>query len=592
MQDQTQLDPDAVNLAKAIRQTESGGNFQAKGKSGEYGAYQFTEPTWNNYAKEAGVNKSLSEATPEEQNQVAYTRIKKWKDSGHNIGEIASMWNAGQGKPNAYIEGNKGINEHGVSYDTATYARNVATQYQQMKQQGSSQSPTYNPKPFSQPTGGGSPFTINTSGATDTTKAPDSSLGGQLGGRVNDASTAISDTISGKINPVSGVLQTAGAIAGGIGDVVNKGLELIPGVKAIEGVIGSGISSLAQTDTGKSIISSLQKFGQDHPELSKDIEAGFNIITAIPILKGLGVVKNLALDGASLALKNVAEKAATKDLTATVSRTVGGRKALERGGADEIKTLIDERAIPDIEGGKYTTKEASSKLSEQISHIEDNELQPALDKANTSRIADRIPLEDYKKQAVSDAIEQLKDPAPIEKYFERLKAKYGDYPSLKQMNEAKRIVSRNISEAGFNSPTYSTDKVVRSALQKSVEEGAKALGLPDVNAINAKMARLIKAQDMLDHIEGKPVKTGLVGGLIKDTATVGGEMLGNATGIPLAGAYIGREGGGFVGKKLAGVSKGILDRTSKEVGKKPLKGTGKRVVKGAIGALAQKANQK
>src|SRR5258708_5460417 len=113
----TQLDPDAVNLAKSIRHVESGNDFQSEGKSGEYGGYQFTEPTWNTYAKEAGINVPLRQSTPEQQNEVAYKKIKQWKDQGKNVGEISSMWNAGEGKPNAYLEGNSGVNDKGVHYD-------------------------------------------------------------------------------------------------------------------------------------------------------------------------------------------------------------------------------------------------------------------------------------------------------------------------------------------------------------------------------------------------------------------------------------------------------------------------------------------
>lgn len=130
--DNTQLDPEVVNLAKAIRQTESGGNFQAKGKSGEYGGYQFTEPTWNAYSKKHGVNVSLQQATPQQQNEVAYKQIKEWKDKGHNVGEIASMWNSG--KPDAYKDVNyKGVNKMGVTYDVPAYAKSVALAYQALK---------------------------------------------------------------------------------------------------------------------------------------------------------------------------------------------------------------------------------------------------------------------------------------------------------------------------------------------------------------------------------------------------------------------------------------------------------------------------
>jgi len=583
---ETELDKDAVNLAKSIRQVESGGNFQSRGKSGEYGGYQFTQPTWDAYSKEAGVNVPLEQATPEQQNEVAYKKIKQWKDQGKNIGEIASMWNAGEGKPNAYLEGNSGVNDKGVHYDTAAYANNVADTYHIFKNQGSTNQnsgyktqPVFSPKPIE-------------SASTEQSQeiAPNTeSLGSQIRSRVGDISTAISDSSSGKQGITSGLIQTVGAVGGAVGDVASKALELIPGVKWIEKVIGSGVGKLAQTETGQAIVKSIQDFSQQHPELSKNIGAGINIVSAIPMLRGIGVVKNAVLDTASLALKNAAEKAATKDITSTVSRTIGGRNALARS-PNAVKTLVEERALPEIIEGKYTTKEASDKLSQSISEIEE-ELQTQLGRANLPETSSRVPLAKYRREAMQDAIDQLKDTGPVENYFDRLRTKYGDYPTLQQMNDAKRIVSQNISEAGFANPNYSTDKVVRSALQKSVEEGAATLGLEDVAEINQRMARLIKAQNILEYMQDKPVKTGFIGGIVKNAATAGGEALGNTAGIPLAGAYLSNKAGGFVGKKFGSISKGILSRTGKGAERQTLAGSVKKT-KGLIkGVAAQKATK-
>ena len=135
-QPNTGLDPQVVNLAKAIRQTESNGNFQAQGKSGEYGAYQWTAGTWAaDSQKYLGQSIPITDATPEQQNEVAYKKIADWKAAGYNVGQIASMWNAGGGKPNAYLTGNSGVNSYGVKYDTSAYAKKVATAYQQFKSQ-------------------------------------------------------------------------------------------------------------------------------------------------------------------------------------------------------------------------------------------------------------------------------------------------------------------------------------------------------------------------------------------------------------------------------------------------------------------------
>lgn len=131
-----QLDNDIVNLARAVRKIESGDNFSARGGSGEYGGYQYTPATWAKQAAAAGVSVPLEKATRADQNKVFYTWAKSKKDSGRNIGEIASMHNAGEGRPDAYIQGNSGTNKYGVQYDTKSYAEKVAKAYQEIKAQG------------------------------------------------------------------------------------------------------------------------------------------------------------------------------------------------------------------------------------------------------------------------------------------------------------------------------------------------------------------------------------------------------------------------------------------------------------------------
>ncbi len=137
-----QLDPTIMNLTKAIRQTETGGNYSASGKSGEYGAYQFTEPTWNKLSQKYGIKVPLKQATKEQQNEAAYKQIAEWKAQGKNVGQIASMWNAGEGEPDAYkgtFSSGKtatGRNKYGVQYDVPTYAKSVAEAYQKIKNGG------------------------------------------------------------------------------------------------------------------------------------------------------------------------------------------------------------------------------------------------------------------------------------------------------------------------------------------------------------------------------------------------------------------------------------------------------------------------
>lgn len=355
---QTQLDPQAVNLAKAIRQTESGGNFQAQGKSGEYGAYQFTEPTWNTYAKEAGVNVALKDATAEQQNQVAYTKIKKWKDAGNNIGQIASMWNAGEDNKNAYLNGNTGTNKYGVHYDTGAYAKSVANAYQTLKSGGQVAVDPNNPSSTATPQ---FPLTssagINGNGASQNSPQDDS-LTSEINGRVGDINSAISDTESGKISPVSGLIQGVGAVAGGLGDVVNKGLELIPGVKAGEDWLSQTLGKAVNTPTGQAIVKSIQSFSQTHPELSDDIKAGINIVTALPILDGIGSVGKTI---AGKALEGSIVKGVSEDIVKSV-----GRDFAENGGEDTVKTMVQNKILPSVEKGVYNTDTAMNRLDSLV----------------------------------------------------------------------------------------------------------------------------------------------------------------------------------------------------------------------------------
>lgn len=140
------LDPQVVALAKATRQIESNNNPSAKGASGEYGLYQYEPDTWATQSAAAGVNVPLQQATPAQQNQVWYTWAKAQKDAGKNIGQIASMQNAGEAEPNAYLgtfsngKSSVGVNAEGVKFDVPSYAKQVATLYQQFKTQN--QTPT------------------------------------------------------------------------------------------------------------------------------------------------------------------------------------------------------------------------------------------------------------------------------------------------------------------------------------------------------------------------------------------------------------------------------------------------------------------
>lgn len=141
-------DPEVVILMASFGKHESDNNYWAKGLSGEKGRYQFTKECWKTMAPRCAIFVPIERATPQEQDLVMYTQLKEWKDRGWQILEIASMWNAGEGEPNAYTgvfwtntkthragSPSKGWNRDGAYYDVATYSQNVYSTYLELRSQ-------------------------------------------------------------------------------------------------------------------------------------------------------------------------------------------------------------------------------------------------------------------------------------------------------------------------------------------------------------------------------------------------------------------------------------------------------------------------
>ncbi len=133
-----EIDPQIKNLVSAIGRAETGEPseqaYSQKGASGEFGRYQFMPTTYKAYAKRY-LGDENAEPNMVNQNKIAYSFVKEKKDKGYNPAQIASMWNAGEGNPDAYKEGHKGTNKYGVEYDTPGYAQKVSKYYNQLKGQ-------------------------------------------------------------------------------------------------------------------------------------------------------------------------------------------------------------------------------------------------------------------------------------------------------------------------------------------------------------------------------------------------------------------------------------------------------------------------
>lgn len=431
------------------------------------------------------------------------------------------------------------------------------------------------------------------------------SLGQKLSGRLSDVSENISDLAKnisgggGSKSWISDILQTGGAVAGGLGDVVQSALELVPGYKAVENVIGESAKGYANTDIGKQVISSINNFRQNNPELSDDIGSVFNIATALPILRGLGALKDVAITGASKVLKNTAEKGVGDDLQTALSRTKTLTKAFnENGGRDTIDNAIKQGILPDISGGRYATEDAYNQAGDIISKIEEGELQPALAEVSQrqsigqslstleQKAIQAAENDTYLKNAgaVPQAIDQIK------KRFSGWKYSFGDNINLQVENNIKRGVRTYVN---WNTPEGDADAIIGSALQKDIEDVAAKNGFENVADINKKMGDLIKYQKMLKSLDQTPVKTSLIRSMVQRTAgTVAGAAVGHLTGggLPaeVIGGIAGEKASGLFGKKAVG---GLIRSSILKGARKSIGGSVKRLP-GLLGATLQNRSQK
>lgn len=632
------LDPQVVALAQAVRQQESGGDPTAQGKSGEYGAYQYEPGTWAKQSAAAGVDVPLKQATLAQQNQVWYTWADSKKKEGYTPGQIASMQNAGEGEPDAYTgtfstgQSSKGTNAEGVAYSVPDYVDNVMKYYQQYKGQSLPQAPTAPDTSMqSQPqsTGGlpaapiaPQPLQSATADLSATTPtAPADNLGSDLSTRLQQGTQAASEGIAAAsqgnvLGAASGALQTVGAGAGAIGDVVNRGLELIPGVKQVEGLLGQGVGALAQTPTGQKVAQSIQTFTQEHPELSADIGAGFNIVTAIPILRGLGVAGDVAADAVAQGLKGVAEKSFADSAPDIIGSTKAGSRFISANPTIP-KAMVDRRLVGDIANGEFTTKAATQQswntikdLNSQVNQILERpefatgaqDGQGIAQKAingftdRTGQTIDGIPQSGMNaNDLIANAKKLDSNNGLLWDKFEAGQANWQEINKLRSSLDSK-VKKVFIGKASIDSPEVATSKENGALLSGAMRDSVQT-AVPQTAVPFGEMNTQFKIQKALEFMDGKKVKPGGLAKLAGHVTGIGtggtiGGMIGGAPGA-FIGGMIGDRTAGAVADRLAGknIVQGVLKRTGVNAVKTTLK-KGLVNVGGAIAASeSQKANQ-
>ncbi len=352
----TQLDPQVVNMAKAIRQSETGGNFKATGKAGEIGAYQFLPSTWKAQAPKYGITSTLDKATPEEQNAVAYNKIKEWKDSGHDVTQIASMWNAGEGEPNAYTgrfsNGHPSIKKNpdgSTKFDVPSYAKSVASAYLKFKNGGIAQQDPSNPSatvnnggPSTDSNGyDNSDYSGGTQNTTDNTQEDPGIVGnlgqGHYGAAAWDAGKGLLNVGEKALNSISSPFAGLAAIPT---QILAKSLgQSDPFQKGIgnKGSAPVPISNLDVSSKGKDL---LKAEGITASAIAPGILGG--LLKGPGILGSSNLAKVLPVSSKVFSSMSNAEKLDLLDEASKLSDTSASAKLLIKKAMEEVSPLAEK----------------------------------------------------------------------------------------------------------------------------------------------------------------------------------------------------------------------------------------------------------
>ncbi len=365
------LDQDAVNLAKAIRQTETG-NKPVTGASGETASrYQFMPETWKAWSKQyLGIDNAP--ITLENENKVAYSKIKELKDKGMRPDQIASIWNSG--KPD--YKGNVGVNSKGVAYDVPAYVSKVGAAYKTIK--GTTLTPAALKLPTTiAPTADeesaqkyGAFFPANT-------KDP---------GSISEPAKAVGNLLPSAFNFVKGVIDMINPIS-----TYNKIKEIYTGTKELAdltGGLGSATSAIAKElpgaayeslvpEAGRGIVSAgggklkeifagsdLQKQSEGLKQYGEGLQTAQRAITNDPvgqILPFLAFAK-----GGVKAIDTIKNKAAMADYVKNISENTKNKVPIPLAVPkleNAFDTSISKVAAPVVKAGEYVFGGAKSKLA-------------------------------------------------------------------------------------------------------------------------------------------------------------------------------------------------------------------------------------
>lgn len=283
-------------------------------------------------------------------------------------------------------------------------------------------------------------------------------------------------------------VRNIGEVAGGVGDAGMRAVEfLYKGGVSEENKekIKQAASQFMQTEQGQMALSALQggvekwdEFKQSNPNVAKDMEAVFNIVTAIPAGKGLQVAGKEAIDIAGDTLKGTAKivgkdgtEAASKDIFKSVkpSITVARDKSAVRKTLNAANDEIVARGKKPANLQEYS--DAIKETKKEIWGEIESKLQGGTgSKINLRSIADELE----EMASNSSLIRADKGAAArIKKMAENLIGQ-GDEISVLEAEELKQFLNAELGGAfgkfNLSNAEQNAKKLITSKLGKQLDE--------------------------------------------------------------------------------------------------------------------------
>jgi hypothetical protein len=444
------MDQDVINLAKAIREKETG-NKPIAGGSGEIvSRYQYMPSTWKQWAGEI-LGDSNAPTTLENENKVAYTKIKEWKDKGLRPDQIAAKWNSGGTE---YV-GKVGVNSAGVKFDVPAYVADVKNRYLKIKAETANAAPAVTPTvPEQIPEGSDRLTAFKATGKEGTISAPAKFLG-----NIPSSAIQFAKDLPGFINPIENIKK----ISSNFG--ITQGLQALTGNKPEEGYASSiwseGGALLGEQGLKEGVINAAKEVIPDILTTAKDFvvpqalqglatykyyamkgeqekadtilndkfkqlieNPTQEILMWLPIFKGLRGATGAADALRSKAemkgyVENIAENtAAKKPIPAPSTRFTGafdkGIETVARPAINTAKTVFGKPAQMASDVARFTTAQATGLQPETISQIQktpESFTKQARESINRVDVAKNI--EETIKTRIAETTETGKEYGPV-----------------------------------------------------------------------------------------------------------------------------------------------------------------------------------